>query len=86
MNGRDNIEKWYTEAFKLIHLDVTFDIKEVVVTSDEYAFASTTSTGTVVDQKSGEKAPEGNHELFVLQKVNGTWAIARYCFSTASGA
>lgn len=45
VSGKDNIETWYTKCFELIHLNVTFDIKEVVVTSDEFAFATTTSAG-----------------------------------------
>ena len=30
----------------------------------------------------GDKISEGNQELFVLQKVNGDWKIARYAFSS----
>lgn len=86
VSGKDNIEKWYTECFKLIHLNVTFEIKEVVVTSDEYAFATTTSAGKQEDQKTGKSTQEGNHELFVIQKVDGKWLLARYCFSTSKGA
>lgn len=85
VSGRDNIETWYSECFKAIHLNVTFDIKEIVVTSNEYAFATTTSAGIQEDQQSGKTTQEGNHELFVLQKVNGKWLLARYCFSTSKG-
>jgi hypothetical protein len=28
--------------------------------------------------------PEANQELFVFQKIDGTWKIARYCFSTTN--
>ena len=82
--GHDAIMTWYTECFKLITLNVKFDIKEVVVASDEYAFARTTSAGTQKQNKTGETSHEGNQELFVLQKVDKEWKIARYCFSTTN--
>jgi hypothetical protein len=27
-----------------------------------------------------DPTPEANQELFVFQKIDGTWKIARYCF------
>ena len=30
----------------------------------------------------GDKVDEGNQELFVLQKIDDNWKIARYCFSS----
>jgi len=77
-----DILTWYENCFKNITLDVVFEIQEVVVVSDEYAFATTTSAGTQKDNASGKTTNEGNHELFVIQKVDGSWKIARYCFST----
>ncbi len=81
-----DIRTWYDNCFKTITLNVKFDIKEIVITSDEYAFASTTSTGTQKDNRSGKMSHEGNHELFVIQKVDGVWKLARYCFSTTNPA
>ena len=83
VQGKDNIETWYDKCFELITLDVTFNVKEVVVVSEEYAFASTTSAGEQKVNSSGKTTQEGNHELFVLQKEDGEWKIARYCFSTS---
>ena len=86
VQGKDNIETWYDECFKAITLDVTFDVKEVIVVSNEYAFASTTSAGKQKDNASGKTTQEGNHELFIIQKESGEWKLARYCFSsTKSG-
>ena len=82
--GHEAVEGWYTKCFELITLNVKFDIKEVVVASDEYAFARTASTGTQKQNKSGATSNEGNQELFVMQKVDGEWKIARYCFSTTN--
>jgi uncharacterized protein (TIGR02246 family) len=81
-----DIFTWYQQCFKAITLDVTFAVKEVVVTSDEYAFATTTSAGTQKNNASGKVTNEGNHELFIIQKVNGEWKLARYCFSTTNAA
>lgn len=46
-----------------------------------YAFARTTSKGATLIHASGETVPEENRELFVLQKENGVWKIARYMFN-----
>jgi uncharacterized protein (TIGR02246 family) len=80
--GKDAITQWYTACFEAITLDVVFDIKEVVVVSDEYAFARTTSAGTQKINKIGKMSEEANQELFVLQRVGEEWKIARYCFSS----
>ncbi len=77
-----DILPWYENCFKLITLDVVFEVKEIVITSDKYAFATTTSAGTQKDNASGKTTNEGNHELFIIQKVDGAWKLARYCFST----
>ena len=86
VTGADKIKVWYAECFKRIALDVKFDIKEIVVTSDDYAFASTTSAGIQKDLDSGTTSKEGNHELFVVVKVDDDWKLARYCFSTTNPA
>jgi ketosteroid isomerase-like protein len=83
VSSRDSIHVWYKEVFKAITLDVVFEIREVVVVSEEYAFATTTSAGTQKENASGNVSNEGNHELFVIQKVGGSWKLARYCFSTS---
>ena len=74
------------ECLKRIALDVKFEIKEIVVASDEYAFASTTSAGIQKDLDTRTTSKEGNHELFVIVKVDGEWKLARYCFSTTNPA
>lgn len=32
----------------------------------------------------GDRGPEANQELFVMQRVDGAWRIARYAFSTTN--
>ncbi len=83
--GVDTIEAVYGAVFKAINLNVTFDIVEIEVIADDWAFARTNSVGTTTINATGDKIPEGNQELFVLQKTDdGEWKIARYGFSTTN--
>ncbi len=82
--GIGQVEAAYTAAFQAIDLDVEFDIVEVEVIADDWAFARTNSSGTTTINATGDKVPEGNQELFVLQKIDGNWKIARYGFSTTN--
>ncbi len=83
--GIDAIEVAYEAAFKAIDLNVTFDIVEVEVVAEDWAFARTNSAGTTTINATGDIIAEGNQELFVFQKIdNGEWKIARYGFSTTN--
>ncbi len=82
--GIDQVEAAYTGAFQAIDLNVEFDIVEVEVIADDWAFVRTNSSGTTTINATGDKIPEGNQELFVLQKIDGDWKIARYSFSTTN--
>jgi uncharacterized protein (TIGR02246 family) len=82
--GIQQIEAAYAGAFQAIDLSVKFDIVEVEVIADDWAFARTNSSGTTTINATGDKVPEGNQELFVLQKIDGDWKIARYAFSTTN--
>ncbi len=82
--GIEQVEAAYTAVFKVIDLNVEFDIVEVEVIADDWAFARTNSSGTTMINATGDKIPEGNQELFVLQKIDGDWKIARYAFSTTN--
>ncbi len=82
--GIHQVEAAYTGAFQAIDLNVNFDIVEVEVIAADWAFARTNSTGTITINATGDKFAEGNQELFVLQKIDGDWKIARYGFSTTN--
>ncbi len=82
--GIQQVEAAYTGAFQAIDLDVDFDIVEIEVISNDWAFARTNSAGTITINATGDKISEGNQELFVLQKVDGDWRIARYGFSSTN--
>ena len=83
--GIDAIEAAYEAVFKAIDLNVAFDIVEIVVVADDWAFARTNSAGTTTIHATGDKIAEGNQELFVFHKTDGgEWEIARYSFSTTN--
>lgn len=82
--GAQAVRKAYDAVFDAIKLTVTFDIAEIHQLAPEWAFARTNSTGRVKVNATGETGAEGNQELFVFQKIGGTWKIARYCFSTTN--
>ncbi len=82
--GIEQVEAAYTAVFQAIDLNVEFDIVEVKVIADDWAFARTNSSGTTTINATGDKVPEGNQELFLMQKINGDWKIARYGFSTTN--
>jgi uncharacterized protein (TIGR02246 family) len=78
--GQEQVKRAYDFVFRNIKINIDFFIDEIVVNSD-YAFARTTSKGTSLIHANGQTVPEENRELFVLQKDNGTWKIARYIFN-----
>ncbi|HEY6269243.1 MAG TPA: SgcJ/EcaC family oxidoreductase [Candidatus Acidoferrum sp.] len=82
--GADAVRKAYDSVFTAITLSVNFNIAEIRQIAPEWAIARTNSAGTVKVKATGGGGPEANQELFVFQKIDGTWKIARYCFSTTN--
>lgn len=81
--GSDNILKSYQYIFSQIQLNIEFFIEKIEVEGD-FAFAVTSSEGTTLIHANGQTVPESNRELFVFEKVNGQWKIARYMFNKTS--
>jgi ketosteroid isomerase-like protein len=75
-----NIKGAYEFVFSQIQLDIEFFIEEIVV-ENNLAYAITTSKGTTLIHATGDTVPEENRELFVFEKENGEWKIARYMFN-----
>jgi len=71
--GHFAIQSTYDKTFEMITLSVKFEILEIEVMSEEWAFARTASKGKVkVNGGEGElESEEGNQELFVLRKEDG---------------
>ena len=78
--GAEGILKSYEFVFSQIQLNIEFFIEEIVVEGN-MAFAVTSSKGTVKIHANGIEAPEANRELFVFEKVDEEWKIARYTFN-----
>lgn len=78
--GSEAILKSYEFIFSQIQLNIEFFIEEIEVEGN-LAFAVTSSKGTVKILANGVEAPEANRELFVFEKVNEAWKIARYMFN-----
>lgn len=78
--GSEGILKSYQYIFSQIQLSIKFYIEEIQVEGN-MAFAVTSSKGTVKVHALGIEAPEANRELFVFEKVDGQWKIARYMFN-----
>jgi len=78
--GSEDILKSYEYVFSQIQLNIEFYIDEIEVEND-FAFATTSSEGTILIHATGDTIPEANRELFVFEKVEGEWKIARYMFN-----
>jgi uncharacterized protein (TIGR02246 family) len=78
--GSENILKSYEFIFSQIQLNIEFFIDEILVEGD-FAFATTSSKGTTLIHATSETVPEENRELFVFEKADGNWKIARYMFN-----
>ena len=82
--GAEAVRKAYDVVFDAITLKVVFNVEEVLQVAPEWAMARTNSAGMVTAHASGESSAEANQELFVFQKIEDAWKIARYCFSTTN--
>jgi uncharacterized protein (TIGR02246 family) len=82
--GAGEVRRAYDAVFKAIKLTVQFNVAEVVEVAPNWVFARSNSAGTVKVHATGAGGPEANQELFLFQKIEGAWKIARYCFSTTN--
>lgn len=78
--GREQIKASYEFVFSQIQLTIEFFIEEILIEGD-MAFATTSSKGTTLIHANGQTVPEENRELFVFEKIDGNWKIARYMFN-----
>jgi uncharacterized protein (TIGR02246 family) len=83
--GKPAVEKAYAGMFQAIGVDIQFHVAEIVELTPEWAFARTTSSGTIAIKAAGATIPEANQELFIFHKGgDGMWKIARYSFSVTN--
>ena len=79
-DGAGQVRDTYQHVFDNFSYTLQFSIIEIEV-SGNYAFARSTSKGSVVIKASGQTVPDENRELFVFEKVDGKWKIARYMYN-----
>lgn len=70
----------YAAIFGNVGLNLDFTIANIII-GEKYAFVQSTSDGTALINATGETAPEQNRELFVMEKENDEWKIARYMYN-----
>ncbi|WP_165492699.1 YybH family protein [Lichenihabitans psoromatis] len=80
--GNEAVHQAYAGMFQAIALDIAFSIAELRQIAPDWVLARTTSTGTIKLLATGADIPEANQELFLFQRIDAAWKIARYCFNT----
>jgi len=78
--GLEHIKEAYDFVFSNIQLNIEFSIEEITLEHD-LAYAVTGSRGTTLIRATGETIPEENRELFIFEKEEKGWKIARYMFN-----
>ncbi len=71
----------YAQTFEAIRLSVDFTIDELVVASEDLAYALTRSNGTQTTLATGTDSAESNREVFLFARQDGAWKISRYLFN-----
>jgi uncharacterized protein (TIGR02246 family) len=82
--GTEAVRKAYEAVFAAITLTVKFEIDEIRQIAAGWVLARTNSAGRTKINATGAVSPEANQELFLFQKIDGAWKIARYCFCTTN--
>ena len=78
--GAGQVKDFYQYVFDNFSYTLKFSIIEIEV-SGNYAYARSTSKGSFIIKAKGQTIPDENRELFVLEKVEEKWKIARYMFN-----
>ena len=77
-----HIADGYRQIFDAIRLDVSFTIDELVVASEDHAYALTHSNGTQTILATDDDTSEFNREVFLFRHTDSDgWKIDRYMFN-----
>jgi uncharacterized protein (TIGR02246 family) len=82
--GTAAVRKAYEAVFAAITLTVKFEIAEIRQIAPDWVLARTNSMGRTKNNATGAEGPEANQELFLFQRIDDAWKIARYCFCTTN--
>lgn len=80
-DGRTEIESLYKGIFKAISLALVFTPANITIVSEDYAFATSTSSGPVTVLSTKQTTANKYRELWILKKENGEWKINNYYFN-----
>ena len=78
--GVDSIVELYGSFLSELDFDVKFDIEEIELEGG-LGFVRTRSHGTIVPKGQKAEGAEGNREIFVVKKIDGSWKVYRYIFN-----
>ncbi len=81
--GTEAIKGSYAYVFSLLTPTIEFAIDEIVFVG-KVAYVTSTSKGTSLIKANNQTVPEINREMFLFEKENGRWKIARYIFNKMS--
>lgn len=76
-----DLQAAYAQIFANVRLDVAFTIDELVVATDDLAYALTRSNGTQTELATNTETAESNREIFLFGRSERGWKIARYMFN-----
>lgn len=79
--GPAQIRGAFNGLFGAVALKLQFTPAQIVVASSSYAFATSTSSGTLTPKATGQAVASSYRELWAFTKENGQWKIARYLFN-----
>ena len=79
-DGLEQIKQTYEYVFDNFSFNLDFDMLEIEVIGKK-AYARSTSKGNLTIKANGETVPDENRELFIFEKQNGNWKIARYMYN-----
>lgn len=78
--GVEQVKGTYQYVFDHFTYTLAFTILELQVNGNT-AFARSTSKGSFVIKSSNQTVPDENRELFVFEKKEGQWKIAKYMYN-----
>jgi len=70
----------YTDFLSKLDFNVQFDLLETELSND-LGFIRTRSHGTIVPKGQKPTGSEGNREVFIVKRIQGTWKFYRYIFN-----
>lgn len=79
--GPTQIRGAFDGLFGAVTLNLQFTPANIVVGNANYAFATSTSSGTLTPKPNGPAVPSSYRELWGFTKSRGQWKIARYLFN-----